>query len=50
LNEIIERSQKSSVGSPSYFIAAIYTSMGKNDAAIEWLQKGYSNHEVKCIG
>lgn len=47
LNEIIIRSKQSPVGSPSYFAAGIYTAMGKNDEAIKWLQKAYTDHEVE---
>jgi adenylate cyclase len=41
------RSVHSPVGSPSFYIAAIYTSMGENDEAIQWLQKAYKDHEVE---
>ncbi len=47
LNEIKLRSEKSPAGSPSYFIAAVYTAMEKNDQAIQWLQKAYTDHEVE---
>ncbi|HET6768739.1 MAG TPA: adenylate/guanylate cyclase domain-containing protein [Chitinophagaceae bacterium] len=47
LNEIKARSEKSPVGSPSYFIAAVYTTMEKNDEAIKWLQKAYTDREVE---
>ena len=47
LNVIKLRSEKSPVGSPSYYIAIIYTSMGENDKAIQWLQKAYKDHEVE---
>jgi adenylate cyclase len=49
LNEIKTRGEKSPVGSPSYFTAAIYTAMGKNDEAIKWLQKAYTDHEVEMF-
>jgi adenylate cyclase len=47
LNEIELRSKNSSVGSPSYYMATIYASMGENEKAIHWLQKGYKDHEVE---
>ncbi len=47
LKELIARSKKYPAGSPSYFIAAIYTAMGKNDEAIKWLEKAYADHEVE---
>ena len=47
LNVIKLRSEKSPVGSPCYYIAIIYASMGENDKAIQWLQKAYEDHEVE---
>ena len=47
LNELIAKSQKSPVGSPSYFCAAIYTAKGNNDEAIRYLEKAYKDHEVE---
>jgi TolB-like protein len=47
LNELISRSKKSPVGSPSFFAAAIYTSLGQKDKAIESLGKAFSDHEVE---
>ena len=41
------RGEKSPIGSPSFFLAAIYTTMGKNDEAIQWLQKAYHDKEVE---
>jgi adenylate cyclase len=49
LFEIKAKSEKSPVGSPSYFIATIYTAMGKKDEAIKWLQKAYTDHEVEMF-
>ncbi len=47
LNIIRSRSEKSPIGSPSFYTAAIYTAMGENDKAIQWLQKAYKDHEVE---
>jgi hypothetical protein len=47
LSEIKLRSEKSPAGSPSYFIAEIYSAMGQSDEAIKWLQKAYTDHEVE---
>jgi adenylate cyclase len=47
LTELKARSRKSPVGSPSFFIAAVYSALGQNDLAIQWLEKGYKNHEVE---
>lgn len=35
------------MGSPSFFIAAVYAAMDKNDLAIQWLEKAYKDHEVE---
>ena len=47
LNELISRSKISPVGSPSFFAAAIYTSLGQNEKALESLDKAFSDHEVE---
>ncbi len=47
LNELLTRSNKSAVGSPSFYAAAVYTAMGEKDKAIQLLEKAYSNHEVE---
>lgn len=47
LTELKVRSRKSPVGSPSFFIATVYSALGQNDLAIQWLEKGYGDHEVE---
>ncbi len=47
LDTLIERSEKSPVGSPSYYTAAAYTAMDRNDLALEYLEKAYRDHEVE---
>jgi TolB-like protein len=47
LNELSSKSIKSSVGSPSYFAAAVYTDMDQTDKALQSLQKAYTDHEVE---
>jgi hypothetical protein len=47
LNELIYRSQRGPQGSPSFYIAAIYTAIGQHDKAINWLEKAYNDHEVE---
>jgi TolB-like protein len=47
LNELISRSKKSPVGSPSFFAAAIYTSLGQTEKALESLDKAFRDHEVE---
>ena len=47
LNELLSRSRKSPVGSPSFFASAVYTAMGEKDNALQSLEKAYSDHEVE---
>jgi len=47
LNDIIGLSKKSSVGSPSFYVAMIYAQMNKIDLAFDWLEKAYQNREVE---
>jgi tetratricopeptide (TPR) repeat protein len=47
LNELLLRSRRSPVGSPSFFAAAVYSVMGENDKALQLLEKAYTDHEVE---
>jgi len=47
VNELVIKSQKQNVGSPSYFAAAVYTAMGEKDKAVLLLEKSFSNREVE---
>jgi tetratricopeptide (TPR) repeat protein len=47
IEEIKLKAKKSPVGSPCFYIAAIYTAMGQKDIALQWLEKGYKDHEVE---
>jgi adenylate cyclase len=47
LNIIKASSEKSQVGSPSFYVAGIYTAMGEKNQAIQWLQKAFRDHEVE---
>jgi TolB-like protein len=40
-------SKQSPVGSPAFHIAMIYSATGRNELALQWLQKGYADHEVE---
>jgi hypothetical protein len=33
--------ERTSAGSPSYYIAAVYTAMNENNLAIQYLEKAY---------
>jgi tetratricopeptide (TPR) repeat protein len=47
IQEIKTRGEKSSIGSPSFYIACIYAGMNDRDQAIQWLEKGFRDHEVE---
>ena len=47
LDKLIEMSKEGSMGSPAYFIAQVYATMGKNDLAFQWLNKSFNDHEVE---
>jgi TolB-like protein/Tfp pilus assembly protein PilF len=47
LNELIKRSKKSPLGSPSFFAAAVYTAMGENEKALQLLEKAYNDNEIE---
>jgi TolB-like protein/class 3 adenylate cyclase len=47
LDEIKAQSEKSSGGSPSFYVSMIYAQMGEIDMAFEWLEKAYQDHEVE---
>jgi len=47
LKDLKKKSEQSTAGSPSYFIAAFYAATGKNDLAIQWLEKTYRDREVE---
>jgi tetratricopeptide (TPR) repeat protein len=41
------RSEVNVAGSPSFYLAMIYTQTGEINTAFEWLDKSYSDHEVE---
>lgn len=47
LKELKQKSDENSSGSPAFYIAMIYCSLGENDLALQWLEKGFKNHEVE---
>ena len=51
VNQIIEKLKTHSMdnagGSPSFYLAMIFSEMGEIDAAFEWLDKAYNNHEIE---
>jgi TolB-like protein len=42
-------SKKSPVGSPAFHLAIIYTATGRNELALQWLEKAYTDHEVEMF-
>jgi tetratricopeptide (TPR) repeat protein len=49
LNELTKKSLETSVGSPFYFEAAVYTAMNEPEKALQFLEKAYTNHEVDMV-
>jgi tetratricopeptide (TPR) repeat protein len=47
LNDLLLRSRKSPVGSPSFFAAAVYAAMGETNKSLQTLEKAYTDHEVE---
>ena len=47
INDIKELAQKTSAGSPSYYLSQIYAQKGEPDLSFYWLQKAYQDHEVE---
>lgn len=47
LNMLIEKSKINAGGSPSFYIAMIYSQKGEIDEAFKWLEKSYQDHEVE---
>jgi tetratricopeptide (TPR) repeat protein len=45
--ELKQQSKKSSLGSPSFYLAMVYAQMGEIDTAFEWLDKSFYDHEVE---
>jgi len=46
LEEISQRGNQSSAGSPSYYAAMINADLGKVEETFKWLEKAYRDHEV----
>ncbi|MCZ6521198.1 MAG: hypothetical protein O6848_06870, partial [Bacteroidetes bacterium] len=47
IEKLKERSAQNAGGSPSFYLAMIYTVLGEIDLAFEWLEKSYQDHEVE---
>jgi TolB-like protein len=44
INQLINKSKETSVGSPQYFIGWYYSGVGQVDSAFYWLEKAYDKH------
>ncbi len=44
INQLIAKSDTTSVGSPGYFTGWYYSGMGNKDSAFYWLEKAFENH------
>ena len=47
IEKLKERSAQNAGGSPSFYLAMIYSVMGEIDQAFDWLEKSYEDHEVE---
>jgi len=47
LEKLKKRSERSSAGSPAYYITMIYAQLGEVDLAFQWLEKAYEDREVE---
>ncbi|WP_197276737.1 tetratricopeptide repeat protein [Mangrovimonas sp. ST2L15] len=47
INELKEMKDKGYSGSYSFFVAIIYASLGERQAALEWLENSYDNHDME---
>ena len=45
--KLTSRSEESSAGSPSFYIAMVYAQMGEIDTSFKWLDKSYEDREVE---
>ena len=44
INQLIDKSEVTSVGSPEYFLGWYYSGIGKIDSTFYWLEKAYDKH------
>ena len=47
INELKGKAEQSPLGSPSFYLSLVYAQMGDVDAAFQWLEKAYNDHEVE---
>ena len=49
LNELKEIREKSLAGSPSLFIAVIYSAMDEEELAFQWLENAFEDHDMEMV-
>jgi len=49
LEELKELKNKSLAGSPSFFIAVIYSALEEKELAFQWFEKAYEDHDVEMV-
>ena len=49
LNELKEIREQSLAGSPSFYIAVIYSALDKKELAFQWLEKAYEDHDMEMV-
>ena len=47
VEEMKLRKLKSNAGSPAFYLAVLYTTLGDKDQALNWLEKSFVDHEVE---
>ncbi len=47
LEKLMVKSQENAGGSPSFYLAMVYSEMGEIELAFKWLEKSYQDHEVE---
>jgi len=49
LNELKEIREKSLAGSPSFFVAVIYSALDEEELAIQWLKNAFEDHDMEMV-
>jgi len=49
LNSLIQRSEETSGGSPSFYTAMVYASRGEVEEAFSWLEKSFEDNEIELF-
>ena len=49
LVELKEIREKSLAGSPSFFIAVMYSALDEKELAFQWLENAYEDHDMEMV-